>query len=98
MLFYRFLSPNTNIFMESMKEKNYRRIVNVILLYDIYVNQKFLFVSFAGDVHDQIFEPKSINLSNKNIFDDGISLLAFGLCNNTTLLEELNTYFRQFDK
>ena len=30
------------------------------------------------------------NLSNRNIFDDGISLLAFGLCNNTTVLEELN--------
>ena len=59
MLFCRFLSPNTNILMDSMKENNLRGIVSVTLLYDIYVNQKFLFILFAGDVHNQIFEPTS---------------------------------------
>ena len=83
------LSHNTNVAIQNMKEHNHRGIRNVILLYNIYANQKFLFISFGGDVHG-IFEPKSVDLTDRLIFGEKISLLAFGLCDNTIALEELN--------
>ena len=83
------LSHNTNVAIQNMKEHNHRGIRNVTLLYNIYANQKFLFISFAGDVHG-IFEPKSVDLTDRFIYGGEISLLAFGLCDNTIALEELN--------
>ena len=76
-----------NFVMDSMKDTTCRGIANVVISYDIPVNQKFLFILFLGNMDELIFGPKSINLSDRTIFDDSSSLLAFWLCNNTKIVE-----------
>ena len=86
------LSHNTDVAIQNTKEHpNHRGIRSVTLKYNIKVNQKSLFLSFAGDVNNEtFFGPKSIDLSDRQISDDELSLLAFGLCDNTLALEEVN--------
>ena len=63
-----------------------------IILYDGDISFDFFVSSFSGICSTQIFEPKVltvINLSGKYINDDAVHVLAFGLCNNTTV-EQLN--------
>ena len=60
------------------------RVVDVNILYDIKHSQFYSCIDCT-----QNYISKTVNLSGKNINDDGAHVLAFGLCNNTTV-EELN--------
>ena len=83
--------PNTDDEMESQTTaKELRGVVNVVILYDININKKFLLIVLANDECIHLCEPESIKLSNRNMFNDELHLIAFGLCNNTTSLQELN--------
>ena len=62
----------------------------VVVLYDDDVTQSQSIFSSSDIVYMPPFEPKTvINLSDKKLNDDAAHVLAFGLCNNTTV-EELN--------
>ena len=91
MLLHKFLPfHNDNVTQTIKTPHGLRGVVNVSILYDIDDNIKASFVVFSGDVNTQNPGLKSISFSDRNIFNDGMHLLAFGLCNNTPFLEELN--------
>ena len=91
MLLQKILPFRTDNVTQTTKTRHgLRGVVNVSILYDIDNNIKTSFVVFSGDVNTQNPGLKSINFSDRNIFNDGMHLLAFGLCNNIPFLEELN--------
>ena len=60
------------------------RVVDVNILYDINHSQFYSCIDCT-----QNYISKTVNLSGKKINDNAVHVLAFGLCNNTTV-EELN--------
>ena len=90
-LFDTFYSSTSYDIMQSRATKSdSSRVVNVNIIYDGNVNRNCLLSSFSNNVYTQSYESKAvINLNGKNINDDAVHVLAFGLCNNTTV-EELN--------
>ena len=89
LLMQTLFSPNINNTMENKSMVNgIDRVVNVSILYD------------SGPVTDKNILSQSnesklvIDLSDKNIDNDAVHVLAFGLCNNTTV-EELNISYNK---
>ena len=84
-------NPNTKYAMQSTYTMtDLRGVVNVAILYFININIKYLLIAFANDVFTGLLEPTSVDLSNRNMLNEGIHLISFGLCNNPTSLQELN--------
>ena len=84
-------NPNTEYAMQSRNTMtDLRGVVNVAILYFININIKYLLIAFANDVFSGLLDPTSVDLSNRNMFNEGIHLISFGLCNNPTILQELN--------
>ena len=90
-LFHTFYSSTSYDIMQSRATKSdSSRVVDVNIIYDGNINRNCLPSSFSNNVYTQSYESKAvINLNDKNIDDDAVHVLAFGLCNNTTV-EELN--------
>ena len=93
-LMYTFFSPISNT--EDVTQNSQvvvndtNRNVNVNILYDDDVIPSQIFPLSSDNICTQNCELKSvINLSGKKINDDATYVLAFGLCNNTTV-EKLN--------
>ena len=88
-LMHTLFSPitNTEDVMSSKEAINdmTNRVVNVSILYDDDFSHSNLLP--FNNICTQNFESKSINLSGKKINDDAAHVLAFGLCNNTTVVE-----------
>ena len=83
--------PNTEYSMQSRNiEKYLRGVSDVTILFFREINLKFLLIKFANDVYTHLYEPNTVALSDRNIFNEGVHLVAFGLRSNTTSLQELN--------
>ena len=81
---HTFLPPTTDNTMEA--KDGGRNIVNVTILFDIKLVN---FHHYPRNISTKNYESKCIDLEQKYITDDAAHVLAFGLCNNTTV-EELN--------
>ena len=90
-----FLSNAHNALKSPTKISNTNRVVDVSILYEDFMKD-FSCSPHSSDIVDtqnDIIKPSAvIDLSHKGINDDGAHVLAFGLCNNTTIVE-LNISF-----
>ena len=84
-LMHTIFLPSTDDAMQLTTVTNSNRSVNVNILYDDEENN-FIDIGSLSQNHKS---KAIIKLSGKNIDDDAIHVLTFGLCNNTTV-EELN--------
>ena len=85
-----FLSNAHNAMKSPTKISNTNRVVDVSILYEDFMND-YSCSPYSSDIvdtqNDGIKTSAIIILSHKRINDDGVHVLAFGLCNNTTIVE-----------
>ena len=83
--------PNTECSMQNRNTEKYLRgVSDVTILFFLEINIKLLLIVFANDVCTYLYAPNTVILSDRYIGNNKIHLIAFGLCNNTTSLQELN--------
>ena len=88
-----FLSNAHNAMKSPTKISNTNRVVDVSILYEDFMKD-YSYSPYLSDIvdtqNDGIKTSGVIDLSFKRINDDGAHVLAFGLCNKTTTIVELN--------